>query len=153
MLLVTRKSSERTIKSVLKITREISERSITERLNTLFFMSGSWELLKGVPTRWTYVRVPGSSPPHTESVLKNRVEKNHYFQYVILFSSRKPHATLMVPWDGGKLENFRPGKSCNGWSWNNWKTPREVVGGNGEIRSTVGTCERCCSKAMGYEKN
>jgi hypothetical protein len=51
MLLVTRKSSERTIKSVLKITRKISERSITERLNTLFFMSGSWELLKGVPTR------------------------------------------------------------------------------------------------------
>ena len=41
-----KKSSERTIKRVLKVTRKIPERSITERLNTLFFMSGSWELLK-----------------------------------------------------------------------------------------------------------
>ena len=32
------------------------------------------------------------------------------------------------------------------------KTPWEVVGRNAAIRSTMGTCERCCSKAVDYEK-
>ena len=82
------------------------------------------------------VSLHGSSPPHTESLLKNSVEKS-LLPVSCLVWSRRPHATLMVPWDGRRLANLGPGRSWNGWSWNIRKpsSPETAVGSCRQERS------------------
>ena len=63
----------------------------------------------------------------------------------------------MEPWDEERWQILAPEEVEMGGretfeSRVHQKTPWEVVGRNAAIRSTMGTCERCCSKAVDYEK-
>ena len=83
------------------------------------------------------------------------VWRNHYFQYLVLFEAADHMLHGAMGWK--KAGKSWPRKKLK-WVVKHSKaeftrkTPWEVVGRNAAIRSTMGTCERCCSKATDYEK-